>query len=329
LCDGFHHFALAHLQPIRKAAVARPRISVVAIDEVQNSAKYAHGISADYTAVIGMQSKRLASLMEEVPPRHRRSRTAEGGAGGNLRGRIDAPLCAQTPQLKARVPSIILRAADDRAHSDGAGHFFAEGLPLPSHDPGVVLGRAGVSDTKELTTSGPCTPPFKTPLIPARVVAYGHAAFDQRRMIVWLHKTESIYVAAALGFVAIEALTIIQHALAFREALRVLGFELGFDFLDAKLRADHPDLCRLDYRQLVERRVEERAAVVSPAIGRAGVGVNCWGHDSLPIIGEHLDDAPRCLAGNIPILMVQAVFGAEESLDAALTHARWRGVDLR
>ena len=54
LCNGFQHTALAQLQPIRETAVTRPRISVVVIDEIQESAEHARGISADYIAVVGM-----------------------------------------------------------------------------------------------------------------------------------------------------------------------------------------------------------------------------------------------------------------------------------
>jgi hypothetical protein len=118
LRNGSHHAALAHLQPIRETAITRPRISVVVINKAQNSAEYAHCISADSFAVIGVQSKRFARLMEKRSPRHCGGSTAEGGAGGKLRGRIDALLCAQTPPLAPRIPAIVLGAADDRAHSD-------------------------------------------------------------------------------------------------------------------------------------------------------------------------------------------------------------------
>jgi hypothetical protein len=126
LRNGFQHTALAHYQPIRETAVTWPRISVVVIDEVQNSAKYAHGISADCFAVIGVQSKRFARLMEKLPPRHCGSRTTEGGVVGNVRGRIDALLCAQTPALAPGIPAIVLGAAYDGPHPDGARPFFAE-----------------------------------------------------------------------------------------------------------------------------------------------------------------------------------------------------------
>ena len=49
----------------------------------------------------------------------------------------------------------------------------------------------------------------------------------------------------------------------------------------------------------------------------------------MSVMGENLYVAPRCPAGYVPILMVQAVCGAEEGLEPALTDARWRHVDLR
>jgi hypothetical protein len=116
LRNGFQHTALAHLQLIRETAVTRPSISVVVIDEIQESAEHARGISADYIAVIGMQSKRFARLMEEVPLWHGGSGKTESSVCGELGRGVDALLCAQTPPLKARIPAVILGAAYDGPH---------------------------------------------------------------------------------------------------------------------------------------------------------------------------------------------------------------------
>jgi hypothetical protein len=148
-------------------------------------------------------------------------------------------------------------------------------------------------------------------------------------MIIGMHKTESLEVAGTLGLVSVKALSIIHYTLAFCASLRMLDLELGFDLLNAKLRADCPDLCRRDDRQLVEAPIKERAAVVAPAIGRASVWMYSGRDNRLPVKGENFYHAARRPAGYVPILMVEAILGAEECLKAPPTDAHRRGVDVR
>src|SRR6516225_7936654 len=122
-------------------------------------------------------------------------------------------------------------------------------------------------------------------------------------MIIWMHKTESFEVAGALDLVSVKSLSIIHYTLAFCASLRMLDLELGFDLLNAKLRADHLDLCRRDDGQLVEAPIKERAAFLAPAIGRASVWMYSGRHDRLPVICENLYDTACRPAGNVPILM--------------------------
>src|SRR6516162_9892011 len=90
-------------------------------------------------------------------------------------------------------------------------------------------------------------------------------------MIIGMRKTESFEVAGTLGLVSVKALSIIHYTLAFCASLRMLDLELGFDLLNAKLRADCPEGgagCRLFVALKMPPRIRARRsqkrAVLSP-----------------------------------------------------------------